>query len=106
MGGMCQLPVPRMRRVSLLSAFVLVLPLLASAADAGLEQDAGVPEEGNDAGLDAGAASDLQLLFPPLGTTDVVIHPSFLLRVERAALDQLFYGSPKSVTRACSTVAA
>ena len=83
---MRQLTASRALRVPLLAAFALALPGPAAAADAGPEQDAGAGEA-SDAGTDAGVAPDLQLLFPPLGATDVVINPSLLLRVQGAALD-------------------
>ena len=99
---MCQLPAPRALGVPLLTAFALTWPLMATAADAGSEQDAGVPEPSgsSDAGAeaDAGTMPDLLLLFPPLGATDVVINPSFLLRAERAVLDPALASAPSSAS--------
>lgn len=89
---MCQLSAPRVFGVPLLTAIALTLPLLASAADAGLEPDGGVPDPGS---ADAGTAPELEWLFPPLGATDVVINPSFLLRAQRAVLEPVLPGVPK-----------
>lgn len=102
---MCQLPAPRALGVPLLTTIVLTLPLLASAADAGPEQDAGAPESStaSDAGTeadgsaDAGTASGPTLLFPAIGATDVVTNPALLMRIEGVALDSP-YSTPTSVT--------